>query len=268
MLVIGSEMWLVSLKLAALLPDTTMVVVHSSAAAAESQRLLARVMGVANLFVCHRAMSLSVVEAMSQVPEPFDVAILGAGVLAHMTDRPAVERQKLLKMLLSFAPSTYLEWPEQQALRVAMQLTHRRNVSASYDTHSLLSSAAHQAAAAGAKAHVVLITPPAHTRGTGGRARGRRRALGCSTGLWQVDVERIERRVMIAFSPSGESKTKQETYTKANTKDSTVLEEEESSELRAGTMVLTQHALASIKIGRGLALAAASQELWHARTGV
>ena len=84
------------------------------------------------------------------------------------------------------------------------------------------------------------------------------------------DVERLERRVMIASSPSGQSKTRQETYTKAlvsDTKESTVLEEE-SSELRAGTMVLTQHALASIKIGRGLALAAASQELWHARTGV
>ncbi len=36
-------------------------------------------MRVANVLVCHRALSLRVLDEFALMPEPFDVAILGAG---------------------------------------------------------------------------------------------------------------------------------------------------------------------------------------------
>jgi len=76
-LVIGSELSLLALKLAAQLPDSIFVAVHDTAAAAERTRDLARVMRVENLFVCQRTLSLWLLEELSGVPEPYDVTILG-----------------------------------------------------------------------------------------------------------------------------------------------------------------------------------------------
>jgi hypothetical protein len=76
-LVIGSELSLLALKLAAQLPDSIFVAVHDTAAAAERTRDIARVMRVENVFVCQRTLSLWLLEELSGVPEPYDVTILG-----------------------------------------------------------------------------------------------------------------------------------------------------------------------------------------------
>ena len=58
-LVVGSELSLTALKIAATLPDTTLVFIHSTAAAAEHQRSLAHAMQVRSAMLQHLCAALA-----------------------------------------------------------------------------------------------------------------------------------------------------------------------------------------------------------------
>ena len=128
-----------------------------------------------------------------------------------MADRSPVHGRKLLAGLLAFAPTTFLEWPEAIALRVALQVSIARNLSSTFDARTLISAAASDAAASaaegggvssGAGAEVTLMTAGGGEGAGGARKGGRARVAGhgprlCGTSLWRVRLERMQRIVSL-----------------------------------------------------------------------
>eukprot|EP00802_Teleaulax_amphioxeia_P005385 Tamp_05389.p1 GENE.Tamp_05389~~Tamp_05389.p1 ORF type:complete len:825 (-),score=116.94 Tamp_05389:513-2654(-) len=127
--------------------------------------------------------------------------------MAHRADGAVAHGKEMLARLLAFAPTTYLDWPDASAFRVALQVSMMRNLSSSFDPRTLLSAAAMQAgsgdAGAGGRAgtEVTLVTP-AEAEGAGwwrkgGLASGVPLPRLCRTSLWRVRVEHVERLVRL-----------------------------------------------------------------------
>lgn len=128
-----------------------------------------------------------------------------------MVDRSPAHARKLLAGLLGFAPTTYLDWPEASALRVALQVSMARNLSSSFDPRTLISSAASDAGggaaerggiSSGAGVEVTLMTAGGAEIEGAARKGGRGGVAGkgprlCSTSLWRVRLESIERIVSL-----------------------------------------------------------------------
>ena len=128
-----------------------------------------------------------------------------------MADRSPAQGRKLLAGLLAFASTTYLHWPEATALRVALQVSMARNLSSTFDPRTLISAAASDAAgiagegggvSSGAGAEVTLMTAGV-AKGAGAARKGGRASVAghgprlCSTSLWRVRFERMQRIVSL-----------------------------------------------------------------------
>jgi hypothetical protein len=128
-----------------------------------------------------------------------------------MADRSPVHGRKLLAGLLAFAPTTYLHWPEATALRVALQVSMARNLSSTFDPRTLIAAAASDAGgiagegggvSSGSGAQVTLMTAGV-AKGAGAARKGGRASVAghgprlCSTSLWRVRFERMQRIVSL-----------------------------------------------------------------------
>eukprot|EP00960_Hanusia_phi_P052342 761404-Hanusia_phi.AAC.9 len=136
-LLLGSELSLLGIKIASSLPDVLVLVVHQHEQHARKQRRLAGEMQLPNLFSSFLRMSESTVRRLLSLPDPFDVCILGPHVYADMTERDPSSFLSFTLLFLRFAPSAYLHVPSSSSLRAAMQIVHL-NLSWGYDSTQAL----------------------------------------------------------------------------------------------------------------------------------